>query len=55
MKEDNEKKLFHTKQEVIDDVSQKIDKMAQERENSEEMMHEAFDQQITMVKKTLSN
>ena len=32
-----------------------MDKLAEERESSEEMMHEAFDQQINMVKKTLSN
>lgn len=55
MREENEKKMFKTKQDIIEEITQKLDKINEEKESSEEMMHEAFDQQINLVKKTLSN
>ena len=38
LREDNEKKIFQTKQDMVNDMNEKLDKMAEERENSEEAL-----------------
>ena len=35
LKEETQKKMFQTKQEIIEDMSQKMDKLSEERESSE--------------------
>lgn len=35
MREENEKKMFKTKQDIIEEITQKLDKINEEKESSE--------------------